>query len=56
MCSSDLPLKRVVLIAGRGLLSVNNLAELAALQAALKAPGPRGGGGLHPCRAGITLW
>ena len=33
------PLKRVVLIADRGLLSVNNLAELAALQAALKAQG-----------------
>ena len=33
------PLKRVVLIADRGLLSVNNLDELAALQAALKAQG-----------------
>ena len=33
------PLKRVVLIADCGLLSVNNLDELAALQAALKAPG-----------------
>ena len=31
------PLKRVVLIADRGLLSVNNFDELAALQAALKA-------------------
>ena len=33
------PLKRVVLIADRGLLSVNNLDELAALQAALRAQG-----------------
>ena len=33
------PLKRVVLIADRGLLSVNNLDEFAALQAALKAQG-----------------
>ena len=33
------PLKRVVLIADRGLLSVNNLDELAALQTALKAQG-----------------
>ena len=33
------PLKRVVLIADRGLLSLNNLDELAKLQAALKAQG-----------------
>ncbi len=33
------PLKRVVLIADRGLLSVNNLDELAALQATLRAQG-----------------
>ena len=36
---SRYPLKRVVLVADRGLLSVNNLVELAALQVALAAEG-----------------